>query len=215
MDIYDINGRVISTGGTIGGSYGGYQPYSYFEAIGDSLTYGSGYPSKVANVLQITNVLNHAVNGATIIGDGENNMISQSNAVAETCELCTIMGGTNDSSKVSSGNIGAIGTKDTSTFLGSYQTIIENLLSKNPKMRIMIMKPPRRYDIEDISYLKTISDCIDQLHEHYGIPIIDVFNNLGMNEFNYSSYLNDDKLHFNTDGANALSTLVAHSVAAI
>lgn len=214
--LYDGNGNVINVeGGSSGGTYGGYQPYSYFEAIGDSLTYGSGYPEKVANIFQITNVVNHAVNGATLIGEGDNNMIGQSQDISETCELCTIMGGTNDSANILANNIGAIGTKDNTTFLGSYQTIIENLLSKNPKMRIILMKPPRRYDMDDISYLETIGECIDQLHEYYGLPVIDVYNELGMNEFNYSSFLNDDNLHFSTDGANLLTTLVAHGVMAI
>ena len=216
--LYDGNGNEIEVNGSGsagGGSYGGYQPYSYYEAIGDSLTYGSGYPSKVANILQITNVVNHAVNGATLIGEGNNNMISQSQAVSTTCELCTIMGGTNDSANIIANNIGTIGTKDTTTFLGSYQTIIENLLSKNPKMRIILMKPPRRYDMTDISYLEKIGECIDQLHEYYGIPVIDAYNDLGMNEFNYSSFLLEDKLHFNTDGGNLLTTLVTHSVMAV
>ena len=209
---YDGNGNevTVSGGGSSGGNYGGYMPYSYYEAIGDSLTY-NGWPGNVAKALQITNVVNHAVNGAHIIG----NMIEQANAVSETCELCTIMGGTNDNSDIKAGKIGTIGTKDTTTFLGSYQTIIETLLAKNPKMRIFMLKPPRCYDREDMSPFETIGDCIDQLHEYYGIPVIDVYNNLGMNEFNYSSYLNADKLHFNSDGINALTTLVAHSIASV
>lgn len=214
--LYDGNGNKIEvSGSSSGGSYGGYQPYSYYESIGDSLTFGSGYPSKVAKILQITNVVSHAVNGAKLIGTGTNDMIAQSQAVSETCELCTIMGGTNDSAGILSDNIGEIGTKDTTTYLGSYQTIIENLLAKNPKMRIILMKPPRRYDMEDSTYLKTIGECIDQLHEHYGLPIIDVYNDLGMNDINYLSYLNEDKLHFNTDGANALTTLVVHKITSI
>lgn len=214
--LYDGNGNKIevSGSGSSGGSYGGYQPYSYYEAIGDSLTYGSGYPQKVAKILQIPNVVSHAVNGSHIIGTSVGGMIEQSQAVSSTCELCTIMGGTNDCSDITSGKVGTIGIKDTTTYLGSYQTIIENLLAKNPKMRIILMKPPRCYDRE-LTPFETINDCIDQLHEYYGLPIIDVYNDLGMNEINYLSYLNEDKLHFNTDGANALTTLVAHSITSI
>lgn len=213
---YDGNGNevTVSGGNSSGGNYGGYMPYSFYEAIGDSLTFNS-WPGGVAKALQITNVVNHAVNGAHIIGTTSGGMIEQANAVSETCELCTIMGGTNDGAAIRAGNIGEIGTKDTTTYLGSYQTIIETLLAKNPKMRIFMLKPPRCYDRDDMSQFETISDCIDQLHEYYGIPVIDVYNDLGMNEFNYSAYLNDDKLHFNSDGVSALVTLVAHSIASI
>ena len=191
-----------------------YMPYSFYEAIGDSLSF-NGWPGNVAKALQITNVVNHAANGAHVIGTTTGWMIDQANAVSETCDLCTIMGGTNDGASILAGNIGVIGTKDTTTFLGSYQTIIETLLEKNPKMRIFMLKPPRRYDGGDTSAFDTISDCIDQLHEYYGIPVIDTYNDLGMNEFNYSAYLNADKLHFNNDGVNAMVTLVAHSIASI
>lgn len=213
---YDGNGKevTVSADGSSGGNYGGYIPYSFYEAIGDSLTF-SGYPGNVAKALQIPNVINHAVNGAHIIGTTTNWMVDQANAVSETCQLCTIMGGTNDSADILAGKIGEIGTKDTTTYLGSYQTIIETLLEKNPKMRIFMLKPPRCYDRDDMSQFETIGDCIDQLHEYYGIPVIDVYNDLGMNEFNYSAYLNDDKLHFNNDGLNAMTTLVAHSIASI
>lgn len=213
---YDGNGNevIVSGGGSSGGNYGGYMPYSFYEAIGDSLTF-NGWPGNVAKALQITNTVNHSVNGAHIIGTASSDMIGQANAVSETCELCTIMGGTNDGSAIRAGNIGEIGTKDTTTYLGSYQTIIETLLAKNPKMRIFMLKPPRCYDRDDMSQFETISDCIDQLHEYYGIPVIDVYNDLGMNEFNYSAYLNADKLHFNSDGINALTTLVAHSIASV
>lgn len=212
--LYDGNGNEItieSSGGGAAGTTATYQPYSYLEAIGDSLTYGSGYPAKVAKILQITNVTSHAVNGATLIGGSS--MVGQSEKVSEKCDICCIMGGTNDSANIKAGNLGEIGTKDTTTYLGSYQTIIENLLAKNPKMRIIMLKPPRRYDMDDITYLETIGECIDKLHEYYGFPVIDVFNDLGMNEFNWSSFLNEsDKLHFNSDGANMLAVFVAHQI---
>lgn len=211
---YDGNGNKITVSGGGTGTTATYQPYSYLEAIGDSLTYGSGYPAKVAKILQITNVTSHAVNGATLIGSGNNNMIAQASRVSDTCDLCCIMGGTNDRDVIAE-NVGTIGTKDNTTYLGSYQTIIESLLAKNPKMRIILMKPPRRYDMEDISYLKVIGDAIDKLHEHYGFPVIDVHNDLGMNEFNWSSFLLEaDKLHFSGDGANMLSVFVAHQILA-
>lgn len=210
---YDGNGNevtVSSGGGSSGGNYGGYIPYSFYEAIGDSLTY-NGWPNRVATALQIPNVVNHATNGAHIIGS----MIDQANAVSETCELCTIMGGTNDGADILAGKIGTIGTKDTTTYLGCYQTIIETLLAKNPGMRIFMLKPPRRYDSDNMSPFDVISECLDKLHEYYGIPVIDVYNNLGMNEFNYSAYLNADRLHFSDFGRSAITTLVAHSIASI
>lgn len=212
---YDGNGNVINVqgGSSSGGTTATYQPYSNLAAIGDSLTYGSGYPHNIASILQIPNVTSHAVNGAKLIGTGTSDMIAQSEAVSESCDLCTIMGGTNDCNNITAGKIGEIGTKDTTTYLGSYQTIIEGLLAKNPKMRIIMIKPPRRYDIDASSALETIGECIDKLHEYYGIPVIDAYNDLGMNEFNYTSYLKeDDKLHFNEKGANMLSTFIAHQV---
>lgn len=214
---YDGNGKEITveSGGGSTGTTATYQPYSFLEAIGDSLTYGSGYPAKVAKILQITNVTSHAVNGAQLIGTGDNNMIAQASRVSDTCDLCCIMGGTNDSANVKAGKLGEIGTKDNTTYLGSYQTIIESLLAKNPKMRIILLKPPRRYDMDDITYLETIGECIDKLHKHYGFPVIDVFNDLGMNEFNWSSFLlESDKLHFSGNGANMLSVFVAHQILA-
>ena len=213
MAIYNIDGSeiLVGGGGTGGGSYGGYQPYSFYEAIGDSLTY-SGYPQKVGTILQIPNVINHSVNGAQIIGDGQ--MIKQANDVAESCDLCTIMGGTNDSIKINSGNIGTIGTKDLTTFLGSYQSIIETLYEKNSKMRIFLLYPPRRFDTDDFSYLEIIKDCINKLHEFYSIPIINIPDNLGVNEITCTTYVNADKLHFSQDGVSAMATYVSHQIMA-
>lgn len=208
--LYDGNGNEITiSGGGSTGTTATYQPYNRLETIGDSLTFGS-YPNSVARILQIPNVTNHAVNGAHLVGTGENDMIAQASRVSSACDICCIMGGTNDITVVESNQIGEIGTKDSTTFLGSYQTIIESLLSKNPKMRIILLKPPRRYN-KDVAYLKTIGECIDKLHEYYGVPVIDVFNDLGMNEFNYEAFLSD-KLHFNSDGVNMLSVFIAHQI---
>ena len=208
LNILENNSNISSGGSTSGGT----SSYSFMETIGDSLTFG-GWGSTTSKILQ-TSYTNRAKSGAHLIGATENDgyMVYQSTLVSEKCDLCCIMGGTNDSTDIVAGKIGELGTKDKTTYLGCYQTIVENLYQKNPKMAIFILTPPRRFDSVNAEYLKTLNDECKKLGEYYGIPVIDVYNNLGLNTITKSVLLNSDGLHFSSDGNIKLGTFVANQI---
>lgn len=213
LNVLENNSNINSDNSNNGGSTsGGTSSYSFMETIGDSLTFG-GWGNTTSKILQ-TNYTNRAKNGAHLIGPTENDgyMVYQSTLVSEKCDLCCIMGGTNDSTDIVAGKIGELGTKDKTTYLGCYQTIIENLYEKNPKMAIFILTPPRRFDSTNAEYLKTLNDECKKLGEYYGIPVIDVYNNLGLNTITKSVLLNSDGLHFSGDGKIKLGTFVANQI---
>lgn len=208
-DNTNIGGGSSGGGGASGGAS---SSYSFMETIGDSLTFG-GWGNTTSKLLQV-NYTNRAKSGAHLIGATENDgyMVYQSTLVSEKCDLCCIMGGTNDSIDINAEKIGELGTKDKTTYLGCYQTIIENLYAKNKNMRIFILTPPRRYDSVNSDYLKTLNGKCKELGQYYGIPVIDVYNELGLNTITKDVLLNSDGLHFSTDGNTRMGSYVANQI---
>ena len=54
-------------------------------------------------------------------------------------------------------------------------------------------------------YIQAQKDCC----AYYGIPVLDQFNLQGINEFNYSLYYQDDRLHMNEDGYRRIGPVQA------
>lgn len=179
--------------------------------IGDSLTQGSSWWTSVREQYYIPLITNLAVAGKRM--SGGSGMWLDKDTVTATTELCTIMGGTNDQGgSVTRGTIQPVGSAfDTNTFIGAYQTLIEGLLVKNPKMRIILMTPPRAWtDTTGTtlrSGLKDYGDDVKTVGQFYNLPVIDMYHNMGYNEKNQKTYLTDG-LHWTGEGMKRVSSLV-------
>jgi len=179
--------------------------------IGDSLTQGEQWHLLTKQQYNIPVVTNLAVSGRRMAKAG--GMWEDKDVVSATTELCTIMGGTNDQGGgYTRGTLAPIGSIfDTETFIGAYQTLIEGLLVKNPKMRIILMTPPRAWtDTTGTtlrSGLKDYGDDVKAIGQFYNIPVIDMYHNMGYNEINQKTYLTDG-LHWTAEGQKRVSSLV-------
>lgn len=179
--------------------------------FGDSLTEGNSWWGFVREKFPIPIINNLAISGKNM--SGANGAWSQIGSVPATTELCTIFLGTNDEkSGKSLGTIQAIGsTHDTNTFTGAYQTLIESLLTLNPKMRIILMTPSRAWTNISATVprpgLITFGNRVKEIGETYNVPVVDMYNNMGYNEINQTTYLNDG-LHYKEDGRKAVAKLV-------
>ena len=185
--------------------------YKKWVTIGDSLTFG-GWGNEANKVLNINEYINLAVSGTTI--HGSNGMITQAKRVDSDTDLVVIMGGTNDmgwfNGMHATKDKGTFGEKTTGTFIGSYQLIIETLLEKNNKMKIILITPPRAFD-SDRSFLATIGDWVKEVAQFYGLPCIDAYNCLGINDFNKHSF-HSDLLHYNAEGNKRLGKTFANQI---
>lgn len=179
--------------------------------IGDSLSQGNSWWNNVREQYYIPVVTNLAVAGKRM--SGASGMWLGKDSVTATTDFCTIMGGTNDQGgSVARGSIQPVGaTFNTDTFIGAYQTLIEGLLVKNPKMRILLMTPPRAWtDTTGTtlrSGLKDYGDDVKAIGQFYNLPVIDMYHNMGYNEVNQKTYLSDG-LHWTTEGQKRVASLV-------
>lgn len=179
--------------------------------IGDSLTQGQSWWTEVQKQYPIPTITNSAVAGRRM--SGASGMWIEKDNIPTTAELCTIMGGTNDQgNSVTRGSILPVGSAfDTNTFIGAYQTLLEGLLTRVPKLRIILMTPPRAWlDTTATtlrSGLKDYGDDVKALGLFYNLPVIDMYSNMGYNEKNQTTYLTDG-LHWTVEGQKRVASLV-------
>ena len=143
-------------------------------------------------------------NYAPIITALKNNPIS-------TADVVTIMAGTNDFS--SEASLGTSGSTDKSTVFGAINSIIQEILTTNPKIKLFMFSPTVRwYDYSGVATsdpekfsdvivragltLKEFSAAVVGEIEKSHIPVCDMYNTLGWNKWNFSNYFLD------TDGTH-------------
>lgn len=126
-------------------------------------------------------------------------------------DVVTIMAGTNDfTGEVA---LGTSGTTDTSKVFGGVNSIIQDILSANPNIKIFMFSPTVRWfnysgvstsdpnDFSDVAVkggftLKEFSAAIVGEIEKSHIPVCDMYNTLGWNKWNFGNYFLD------TDGTH-------------
>jgi lysophospholipase L1-like esterase len=143
-----------------------------------------------------------------------NAMCTRYSTLDSDCGIVTILGGTNDY-RGSGGDgvpLGVKGSTDVNDFYGALKTLIEGLITKFPKGKILFITPPRRTNdtspnaqgFKLLDYVNAIKDmCGD-----YSIPVLDLYNQGGINSFN-SSTLQVDGLHPNQAGYEMISRKIA------
>ncbi|GAA4828140.1 hypothetical protein GCM10023310_01080 [Paenibacillus vulneris] len=182
--------------------------------IGDSITFGGGQ-AFVTEVFPVPVVTNLAVNGKRM--SGGSGMWKDKDIVTATTELCTIMGGTNDEGgKVAMGAIQPVGSAfDTNTYVGAYQVLIEGLLAKNPKMIIILITPSRAWTDNtgetERTGMQDYADMVKEIGKFYCLPVVDLYNEMGLNRLTQSTYLSDG-LHPNDAGKRRISSLVIGAI---
>lgn len=174
--------------------------------LGDSLSSAGVWLNHLTKRLPSNVVNNLAQHGISLV----QTLTQKVPHVPSTTSLCIIFLGTNDCQAQIS--LGEINSKDTSTFIGAYNAIIETLLTLNPKMRILLLTPIRTWDIDSTTRtndnLKGYVNATKKVGEKYALPVLDLFNTMGINDINKESYLGADLLHLNGEGQKYLSNLI-------
>lgn len=123
-------------------------------------------------------------------------------------DAVTIMIGTNEITNGQQGTIEDIQGEDYTqypeTYYGTYGKCIEYILEKNPKIRIYLMTPPWC----DRGYIGAVEQRVKEIARYYHLPIIDCYNESGLNKYNQETYM-PDKLHQNEEGVKVLGTFIS------
>jgi hypothetical protein len=107
------------------------------------------------------------------------------------------------------------------TQCGGINYCIKTILEKNPKASIYFFTSLRFFSLEAghnpfstqpnktgkvfADYIQAQKDCC----AYYGIPVLDQFSLQGINEFNYSLYYQQDRLHMNEEGYKKIGPVQA------
>ena len=170
-----------------------------------------GYQTHLKKHLGFLAFDNVAVSGKAMTdkgGEGTNTTMKKITNYSEY-DLCLINAGTNDLTLGSLlGKLEKIGTEfRLNTFYGAYQDLIEYILSKNPKIRIILMTPLQRsingkdiywINSTDKSYYDYVNAVIE-IGKLYSIPVARMDSESGLNLINIDT-LTRDGLHPNNLG---------------
>lgn len=181
--------------------------------LGDSITKANGYQKIVKEKLGFSKVDNKGMNGQTMAYQTNNKSTYSmgKNINYKKYDLVTIFVGTNDFRY--NKKLGQIkeNNYDEGTFMGSYQMLIEKILSSNPGVELVLITPLQRTrDAYDINYInKSGSKLVDYVNgvkalgEKYSLPVLDLYSNSGFNSYTMEIYTKDD-LHPNKKGYNRI-----------
>jgi hypothetical protein len=146
-------------------------------------------------------------------------------------DYITISYGTNDyTAGINLDNVNNL--MDTSTWAGALRFSIENLLTAFPNLRILLGSPIWRCwlnqekteivstsDDRKFNGNFTLPDMVEKCKEigkNYHIPVLDAYNNLSLNKFNYLSFFsNTDTTHPNVYGRACLGKEYAYKLCEI
>lgn len=195
--------------------------------IGDSLTNQEYQGWQAITVSMLGNPVWHknAITGSSVAnyGDGRETdytpFVDRYLNTPSDCDCIVIMGGTNDATYQYSYDMGTVGVLADNTFKGAYSTIIEGLLTRNPATRLMLMVPPRFYNVSDNSLNANISkyaEAVREIANHYALPCLDLFDLLGQNkctaEWGAWDWANNDPIHFSNAIAPRVGRMVANFI---
>lgn len=185
-----------------------------------------GYDGYINSKLSPRSLQNIAVSGRSMT-DGTANGVGTVTTVLEssidfsTVDFFICNAGTNDFKlNAPIGTIQPFGSVfDRNTYMGAYQTVIEYILSKNPKMEILIMTPTQRnnsgYTAETTNTaghkLEDYRNAGKQLSEKYSTKLIDLYADSGINQLNVGTFTYDG-LHLNNNGYNKAGELIVKSM---
>lgn len=185
--------------------------------LGDSITRANGYQSRVKVMLGFSRVDNRGVNGQTMAHQSKNKSTYE---VGQTIDygkydLVTIFTGTNDFRyNKRLGNVQVVGSSgfDENTFTGSYQLLIEHILSSNPKIDLVLITPPQRvHDGYDVNFTNKVGskliyyvNTIKVLGQMYSIPVLDLYSESGITKETMDVFTRDG-LHPNETGYERIS----------
>ena len=177
---------------------------------GDSITYNGSYQSGVKAAIQLQ-YINYGISGTTLADNlNSNAMVNRFLEINSAVDIITFMGGTNDYAQ--SVPLGDNTTRDKTTFKGALRTIIEGITASYPNARLAFFTPIQRGDLAERANslgltVKDYADAMIFICREYGIPVLDLFGQSGINKYNISIFTSD-KIHPNQAGYDRMIRLM-------
>lgn len=191
-------------------------------SYGDSNTQIERWQPTVINKLGLNHV-NMGVSSSTIVdySTWAVPMCSDErlNEIPNDTDIITILGGTND--WVGHKPLGTIDSTDKNEFYGAYKYIIENIITRLPSVRLVLICPGYSSYTQSTGEKNNIGltirdygNAIKEIGEYYNLPVIDLLSLMGVNKFNYLSCFDDEAIavHFNVNGGVRVGNIVAETV---
>ena len=186
--------------------------------LGDSISATGVFQSIMNKEIAFGDIQNKAYSGGSMTGPDASSTTVIGKSIDYACvDIVTIFAGTNDF-KLNRA-LGAIGsvfdtTFDTNTFYGAYRSLLDYIIASNPNTRIYLWTPLHRdnagYTIESTNTagykLIDYVEAIRKIAVMYSLPVLDLYNNSGINTKNLSAYTNDG-LHPNDKGYERIAEL--------
>jgi lysophospholipase L1-like esterase len=186
--------------------------------LGDSLSNQEKWQTTACAVANITEWHKNAITGSCVASYPDATKVPFVERYLETpedCDCITIMGGTNDANDEHGGgqNMGEVGVLSNGTFKGAYSTIIEGLLARKPSVRILLITPPRSYTKDNVlnEKIKLYADATKEIAEYYGLPCLDLYNNLGINDKTFT-YMLYDNVHLSEEGGWRVGRMIGNFI---
>lgn len=173
--------------------------------LGDSITEGAGatspdyfYWKQIADKtgaicngygISGTRIAKQKVKDDAAWDDGDKSFNTRVDAMDKNADIVIVFGGTNDYGHGDAA-MGDINSEDEYTFYGAMNKLCENLIIKFPTSKIVFMTPMHRTDennvfnergLRNVAGLSGYVDAIKEVCYKYGLPVIDLFGELGIN----------------------------------
>ena len=189
-----------------------YDGQTYLDATQEAGVVVKGFPSYMREELGLT-VDNYGISGYTtpqICTKIKSTDISNYDMIA-------ILAGINDFRDHASEAVGEVlpigSTFDEATFAGSYQSMVESILTRKPDVKIYIFTPFKVW-YQNLEITEDYIDVIKEIGKTYGIPVLDLYSNSGFNKLTKSTFIVDDtekvefEFHPSTIGYKRISELI-------
>lgn len=193
-------------------------------SYGDSITDGGYWQPAVAEAFAFEHI-EQGISGTCVAGRSPRPFWQaerMADILAQTPDLLTIMGGTNDFySDIPLGSPAECdrppAEKDVDSFYGAYSYLIESLLTRNPQLHIILMTTPLNdtwfagQQTNGAGYtIMDYADATAQLAAHYQLPLVDLRELYASAELFQADYW--DGIHPNLDGCAKISQILIHTL---
>lgn len=186
------------------------------------------YPNVVGKLLNAT-VENQSVGSSGMVWDGtralslsatraeltaagfDPNQSYETKVIGKNADLLVLDHGFNDRTLA----FGAIESTDKSTLYGAYNVVIQAALADNPKLKLLFVTPPNRFNDASVNTSETqidaIREVIHNLATKYASPVCDLAVLSNINSYNYNSYKRD-KVHTKGEDRERLAYILAQFI---
>jgi len=198
-----------------------------WATLGDSITAAGGYQPLVQQALGFARADNFGRGGCPLTAGSDRDegaTVHMGRRLEEPYDCMTIFAGTNDYRlSMPLGELRpAGGVFDDRTFIGAYQTLVEQLQSRYPLSRINLWTPLQRdkdgYDCERRNevgcLLADYAAASLRVGQAYALPVLDLYTVSGFNKLTLDTFTSD-RLHPNEAGFRRIADTAISFLGAI